>query len=102
MNLNLIYIPFTEIEKWRFVDTLQIVRSLDYGCVKLQCLRHNLRTMDNLQAHRALDDCFALRSVIGTVAAQLGVSVCDLVRPFSVKMDADTTVFNLSCLGSKP
>lgn len=51
-------VRWDEIASWRFVDTLDLVRTIDVevvgGCQKLQCL---LRGADvrELQAHRALD-----------------------------------------------
>ena len=44
---------------WYFIDTLDVLRSLDGtltgGCVNLQCLLRRLHACDGLQAHRALD-----------------------------------------------
>lgn len=58
--------------KWKFVDTLEVFRSLDGeshgGCVKLQCLLRYLTGGEKLGAHRALDDCFALKSVLESMA----------------------------------
>ena len=67
------------------------------GCVKLQCLRHLARGQE-WRPHRALDDCFALRAVVGSLAGLLGVSTWALLRPFVVKFDSATTLMNLSML----
>ena len=111
---------------WYFVDTLHVLRALDSdltgGCVKLQCLRTRLQACDSsLQAHRALDgrveiqilrylciwesffffpqdDCFALRGVIGHLAAVLGVSAHELLAPVCFSLDKRTTLVALSCM----
>ena len=92
----------SSLGKWRFVDTLHVFRSIDPdvygGCAKLQCLRHTLASKDTLQAHRALDDCIALKSVLSTAAELLGLSVFDLLRPFISELDVDSTCNNLSVL----
>ena len=86
-----------------FVDTLHVLRALDAGstggCVKLQCLLTHLKAVDGmLQAHRALDDCLALRGVVRTLATRLGVSSLVLLAPFVVAMDKDATLAQLSCM----
>ena len=40
-----------------------------------------------LQAHRALDDCIALRAVVQGVAESYGMGVIDLLRPLAVRLD---------------
>ena len=44
------------------------------------------------------DDCFALRGVVGQLAAILGVGVLTLLSPFSVSLDVDATLLALSCM----
>ena len=44
------------------------------------------------------DDCFALRGVVGQLAAILGVDVLTLLSPFSVSLDVDATLLALSCM----
>ena len=44
------------------------------------------------------DDCFALRGVVGQLAAILGVDVLTLFSPFSVSLDVDATLLALSCM----
>ena len=91
------------LEQWCFMDTLEICRLLDSGlsggCVKLQCLlRTFLGPQDSLCAHRALDDCYALRGVIGAIAFRLGLTLRGLVRQFSVAMCSAACLEQLSSL----
>ena len=44
------------------------------------------------------DDCFALRGVVGQLAAILGVDVLTLLSPFSVSLDVGATLLALSCM----
>ena len=81
------------------MDSLDVVRALDSqahgGCVKLQCLLRRLAREADLRAHRALDDCYALRSVVGTLAASFGVSSSLLLKPFVCEFDSNAIVMNL-------
>ena len=90
------------LENWRYVDSLDVVKALDSqahgGCVKLQCLLRRLAHEADLRAHRALDDCYALRSVVDTLAASFGVSSSLLLKPFVVEFDSNATLLNLSLL----
>ncbi len=85
--------------RWRFVDSLEVVRAIDDvgGCVKLQCLLRHLAREEELRAHRALDDCFALRAVLSSLARWLGVSPWALLRPFVLEFDSSATLTNLCC-----
>ena len=88
---------------WMYVDSLDVVKALDSqahgGCVKLQCLlRRLVHEAEDLRAHRALDDCYALRSVVDTLAASLVVSSSLLLKPFVFEFDNNTTRMNLSVL----
>ena len=67
-------LPTAPFERWLFVDTLAVVRTVhSHACLKLQCL--SLRIMaDTGRAHRALDDCVSLRQVVAAAAMVLGVS----------------------------
>ena len=90
-------------ENWLFVDTLHVLRACDPGslggCVKLQCLLTHLKAVDGmLQAHRAREDCLALRGVVETMATRLGVSSLSLLSPFVVAIDKDGTLAQLSCM----
>ena len=95
-------IALSNLEHWRFVDTLDVARALSNelhgGCVKLQCLLRHLAHAEDLRAHRALDDCYALRSVLGSLAASLGVSPWLLLKPFVFAFDSNATLLNLSLL----
>ena len=91
------------LERWLFVDSLHVLRCIDGeltgGCVKLQCLLSRLKAADgSLAAHRALSDCFALRGVCESVAANLGVSVHRLFAPFCVMLDKRASLAALSCM----
>ena len=44
------------------------------------------------------DDCFALRGVVGQLAAILGVDVLTLFSPFSVSINVNATLLALSCM----
>ena len=92
-------VSWSALSRWHFVDTLAVFRAVDNiygGCVKLQCLLRFVGD-DGLRAHRALDDTFALRSVVNFAAARLGVSSLALLRPFVVEMDEGATYAQLSC-----
>ena len=69
------------------------------GCVKLQCLLKQF-SIDRraLQAHRALDDCFALREVVRCVAGSVGVTTWALLRSFVVSVDCVRTVAHMAAL----
>ena len=89
--------------QWRFIKTLDIVRVVGLGtvggCGKLQCLMRHMHATDIvLTAHRALDDCYALRSVVECAAQMHGVTLWDLVREFTVSMDVAAACTNLSVL----
>ena len=45
---------------WKFADSLDLVRLLDPGCMKLPCMVQNCLPIGNLRAHRALDDVCCL------------------------------------------
>ena len=90
------------LANWKYIDTLEVFRALEGqihgGCVKLQCLLRHLAPAEELRAHRALDDCYALRSVVDTLAASFGVSSSLLLKPFVVEFDSNATLLNLSLL----
>ena len=77
------------LDRWLFVDTLALVQAVGVsnlgGCAKLQCLVRGHCV--GLQAHRALDDCIALRAVVQGVAESYGMGVIDLLRPLAVRLD---------------
>jgi DNA polymerase III epsilon subunit-like protein len=96
-------VPWDELGKWHFVDTLDVFRALGAeevgGCFKLQCLARDCQ--DALRAHRALDDAIALQNVLETASVRFGVSVVSLVRPFFFAMDGNATAVQLSVLLGK-
>ena len=51
-----------------------------------------------LQAHRALDDCIALRAVVQRIADSYGVRVLDLLRDMVVSLDAPASAAQVSTL----
>ena len=88
------------LQRWLFVDTLAVLQAVgDAGvCMKLQCLARGAGNIDGLRAHRALDDCYALRAVIKQVAAGLGLDLWSLLRNFAVALDSDTSAAQVSVL----
>ena len=66
--------------------------------MKLQCSRTRHGVTEGEHAHRALDDCLALRGVCQALADRQGVSVARLFLPFSVALDKDATLLQLSCV----
>ena len=68
------------------------------GCVELQCLLRHLAPTAELNAHRSLDDCVALQSVLGNVAAVLGMSPHALLKPFLVELDCAITTAHIGIL----
>ena len=88
------------LEQWLFVDTLSLVQTVGLsnlgGCAKLQCLVRG--QCAGLQAHRALDDCIALRAVVQGVAETYGVHALDLLRPLVVRLDGEASLAQVSTL----
>ena len=91
-----------KLGQWCYADTIEVFRAIDGemhgGCVKLQCLLRSLAPTVKLNAHRALDDCVALQSVLGNIAAALGVSSRALLKPFVVELDCATTTAHIGML----
>merc|ERR1712020_13271 len=87
---------------WFFADTLEVFRAMDAetygGCAKLQCILRNHGATADLHAHRALDDCRALKAVLESVAASLGVGPRVLIQPFVVGLDHATTTAHIGML----
>jgi len=88
------------LEQWLFVDTLAIVQAVGIetlgGCAKLQCLARGHCV--GLQAHRALDDCIALRAVVQGVAESYGVRLLDFLRDMVVRLDASASAAQVATL----
>ena len=88
------------LQNWFFVDTVSLVQAVGLsnlgGCAKLQCLVRGYCV--GLQAHRALDDCIALRSVVQGIAESYGVRVLDLLRDMVMNLDAPASAAQLATL----
>ena len=93
-------VPWSPLERWLFVDTLEVLRAVgvEGGCQKLQCLARLACSANGLRAHRALDDCIALRGVMECLAARLGIGLLDMLRPFAVRLDAVASMAQVSVL----
>ena len=91
--------PFRQ---WLFADTLHILETtkseLGGACLKLQCWFNSIAFANDLRAHRALDDCLALRCVVHNVAYRLGCSVTELMRKFACCWDELTSVAQIAAL----
>ena len=87
---------------WLFVDTLHILEctkaELGGACLKLQCLIHAAADTRNLRAHRALDDCVAMRLVVHQIASKLDCSVTDLLRRFAYRWDEQASIPQIAAL----
>ena len=85
---------------WVYVDTLDVLRVTDHNgeCNKLQCAFRSCSGPPSLRAHRALDDCIALRSVVQHISASLGVAPFVLLRQFASRMDDNATFLQLTAL----
>ena len=90
------------LAQWIYADSLEVFRAFDShmhgGCVKLGCLLQSLAPGAQFHAHRALDDCRALKHVIESLAVSLGVSPRALLHPFAVERDAVTTAYHIGML----
>ena len=90
------------LERWLYVDTLDVLRAFGAealgGCLKLQCLARVAGGAEGLRAHRALDDCVALRGVMECLAARSGMRLLELLRPFAVQLDAVASMAHVSVL----
>ena len=94
-------VSWAPLERWLFVDTLDVLRAFGAvgECLKLQCLAKIAGGADGLRAHRALDDCVALRGVMECVAARLGSScLLQVLRPFAARLDAVASIAQVSVL----
>ena len=94
-------ISWAPLEQWFFVDTLALVQAVGVshlgGCSKLQCLVQG-QCVGPLRAHRALDDCVCLRTVVERVAESYGVSAADLLRPLVSRLDVAASATQISNL----
>ena len=93
-------IASVDMAAWVYVDTLDVLRVTDHTgeCNKLQCAFRSCSGPPSLRAHRALDDCIALRSVVQHISASLGVAPFVLLRQFASRMDDNATFSQLTAL----
>ena len=90
-------------ERWFFADTLHIFQGGHSTCCKLQCLVKDLyaptvNAPTELKAHRALDDCTALRRVVESAAHRLGMSLPTLLEKFALQLDMPSSLAQLAVL----
>ena len=92
--------PADNMAAWLYVDTLDVLRVTDHTgeCNKLQCAFRSCTGPPSLRAHRALNDCIALRSVVQHISASLGVAPFVLLRQFASRMDDNATFSQLTSL----
>ena len=94
-------VPVDALDAWLYVDTLDVLRAAadDSGaCSKLQCQRIGRRLPAQAHAHRALDDCRTLASVMQSLAESLGQRPCELLTRFAFKLDLVASAAELSSL----
>lgn len=93
-------VSFAPLQRWLFVDTMHVLHSFgDFGeCLKLQCLALASHDQLGLRAHRALDDCYALRGVIQRVARRYDLSIWRLFRNFAHELDLEATWAHVATL----
>ena len=85
-------------EQWLFVDTMSIMsitKDITGPCLKLQCLASNACDQEELQAHRARDDCVALWRVMQYVAARLGMDLERLLFTFATRIDLNASLMQV-------
>lgn len=91
-------ISWAPFETFLFVDTYVCLQQVAQGCLKLQCLVHSSNMAHTLQAHRALDDCMALRHVMNLTAARLGLSSMKLLLLLTVECDTEASAAQISVM----
>ena len=93
-------IASADLAAWVYVDTLDVLRVTDYTgeCNKLQGAFRSCSGPPSLRAHRALDDCLALGSVVRHISASLGVTPFVLLKQFAARMDENATCSQLTAL----
>ena len=97
-ELLLNHLSTTIFEQWYFVDTLHVFKAFSpYGCIKLQCLARDTMT-DPGHAHRALDDCVALRKITEIFAQRVGIPTKRLLSLFLMDLDLNSSVAQLRTL----
>ena len=91
-------VRYDTMADWKFADSLDLVRLLDPGCMKLQCMVQTCLPAGDLRAHRALDDVIALREVCEFVAARLGSSTLSLFEALARTLDLNASEIHLATL----
>ena len=88
--------PCTIFETFLFADTLHVLQNLGgQSCMKLQCMIKGLSD-ESLRAHRAMDDCLALKIVMTNLAEGLGFKLPDLLRRFALSVQLEASAAQLS------
>ena len=97
-------VSWLPLQSWYFVDTLRAIRAIEPigGCMKLQCMFRSAGGTEGLRAHRALDDCHCLRDVMEHAAARIGISLLQLLKPFTVQLNSMVSAAQISVLMSMP
>ena len=93
-------VSLAPLQRWLFVDMLAMLQTHRNvsECMKLQCVVRFAGQVENLRAHRALDDCYALNGVIQHVAWRRGVSLWALMRDFALALDLPASCAQISLL----
>ncbi len=86
-------------DRWLFAETMHVCQAVaEHGCMKLQCLVRKFGCSADLRAHRALDDCVALRHVGCALAEAVGEDLPALLRRVAVELDLHSSFAQLSVL----
>ena len=93
-------ISVDKLEKWIYVDTVDVLKALDApgACLKLQCQRVSTGVCLEARAHRALDDCVALGAVVQCLSERFGQRPSELLVRFAARFDLRTTLAELAAL----
>ena len=94
-------IPIRVMDRFKFVDTLEVVSALEDGmtapkCHKLQCLGMAIQQdafgIGCVVAHRALDDSLKLKKVCIDLSDVLGITPMRLVAEFAEQLECESTL----------
>ena len=95
------HVDMSVFEQWIFVDTMHIVSATKEtmgSCLKLQCLAVHACDREELRAHRARDDCVALRRVMSLIASRLGFSFRRLLYAFAARLDLPASLAQVASM----
>ena len=81
----------SSLSRWRFADSIDLVRACRVECAKLQCLCKTIND-EALQAHRALSDCLSLRKVVQAMSERYDSSPLELLKLFALELDCSAAV----------